>query len=64
MASNLAVVTVKSQSDGPVAPLLASAVRGKQGRSARRDQQAVKLEGLSPAEQVDLFRPECDELAS
>src|SRR5260370_13637262 len=34
------------------------------GRSARRDQQEVKLEGLSPAEQVDLFRPECDELAS
>lgn len=40
------------------------AARGKQRRSARRDQQAVKLQGLSPAEQVDLFRSERDELAS
>src|ERR1022692_3762235 len=47
-----------------MAPLLASGVRGKQGRSARRDQQTVKLEGLSPAEQVDLFLPECDESVS
>src|SRR6202035_6150661 len=33
-------------------------------RSARRDQQAVKLEGLIPAEQVQLFCPERVESAS
>src|SRR6185437_1113532 len=33
-------------------------------RSAGRDQQAVKLESLIPAEQVDLFRPEGCDLAA
>lgn len=50
MAANSAAVTVKPQSDSPVAPLLASAVRGKQGRSVGWDQQAVKVESLSLAE--------------
>src|SRR3984893_2297002 len=46
------------------ASLMAAAVGGNQPRSSRRDQQAVKLEGLIPAEQVDLFRPERVESAS
>ena len=37
---------------------------GDKSRSARRDQQAVNLDGLGPAEQVDLFRPECADLTS
>ena len=42
----------------------AAGAAGRQPRSARRDQQAVKLQSLFPAEQVDLFRPECAEFAS
>src|ERR1700685_2494482 len=47
-------------------PIMASSslARARQGRSARRDQQAVKLEGLSPAGQVDLFGSKCVELGS
>src|SRR5580693_3259673 len=54
------LASLPSQRQPKTSPLPDSA----QPRSAGRDQQAVKLQGLFPAEQVDLFRPECGDFAS
>jgi catechol 2,3-dioxygenase-like lactoylglutathione lyase family enzyme len=37
---------------------------GRQPRSASRDEQTVKLDGLIPAQQVDLLRPQRAEVAA